>query len=170
MIITGKCLMAALSRDEIPQDERRDFYLYIDEFQNFTTDSIASILSEARKYRLNLTIAHQYIRQLPDNIRDAVFGNAGTLVSFRVESNDAEVLAKYMEPNFTTTDLITLENLRAIIRPLINGQPARAFNMKIRFSETGSPEVRDKLIELSRLTYGLPLAQIEDGILYRLRN
>jgi hypothetical protein len=170
MIITGKLLMAALSRDDIAPEARRDFYLYIDEFQNFTTDSIATILSEARKYKLDLTIAHQFIAQLPTSIKEAVFGNAGTLISFRIGSEDAEVLAKHMAPNFTSTDLIGIENLRAVIRPLINGQPARAFNMKIRFSEKGSPEVAAKLMELSRLTYGASLAQVEDGILARLRD
>lgn len=170
MIITGKLLMAALSRDDQKPEDRRDFDLYIDEFQNFTTDSIATILSEARKYKLNLTIAHQFIAQLPQNIRDAVFGNAGTLIAFRVGSEDAEVLAKHMQPNFTSTDLISIENLHAVIRPLINGHPARAFNMKIRFSPKGSPEVAEKLTELSKLTYGSSLSAVEDGIMARLKS
>lgn len=168
MVITGKLLMAALGRDDVQPEARRDFYLYIDEFQNFTTDSIATILSEARKYRLNLTVAHQYLKQLPEKIRDAVFGNAGTLISFRVGSEDAEVLAKHMEPNFTSTDLISIENLQTVIRPLINGHPTRAFNMKIQLGKKGSPEVAEKLTELSRLTYGATLTAVEDGILSRL--
>ncbi|HET8581500.1 MAG TPA: type IV secretion system DNA-binding domain-containing protein [Candidatus Paceibacterota bacterium] len=168
MVITGKLLMAALGRDDVAQEERRDFYLYIDEFQNFTTDSITTILSEARKYRLNLTIAHQYLGQLPEHIRDAVFGNAGTLVSFRVGTEDAEALEKHMAPNFASTDLITLPNLHAIIRPLVHGQPTRAFNMTIPLPPRGSPEVAEKLAELSRLTFGAPLMAVEDGIAERL--
>lgn len=169
MVITGKLLMAALSRGDVPQDERRDFYFYIDEFQNFTTDSIATILSEARKYRLNLTIAHQFIAQLRPEIRDAVFGNVGTMVAFRVGAEDAEVLERHFAPSFAMQDLISTENLHAAIRPLINGQPAKAFTIKIRFPERGSPEVKKKLIELSKLSFGKSLPEVEKDILARLR-
>lgn len=169
MIITGKLLMSALSRGDMPQESRRDFYFYIDEFQNFTTDSISTILSEARKYRLNLTVAHQFIAQLREEIKDAVFGNVGTLVSFRIGAEDAEVLEKHFSPEFDIRNLISLENLNAVIRPLINGHPARAFSMKIRFPEKGSPEVREKLVELSKLTYGKQLSEVDEAILRRLR-
>lgn len=168
MIITGKLLMAALGRDDVEQEARRDFYLYIDEFQNFTTDSIATILSEARKYRLNLTMAHQYLSQLTDSIKGAVFGNVGTLISFRVGSDDAKALEPHMAPNFASTDLISIENLYAIIRPLVNGQPTRAFNMRLRLPQRGNPAIAEKLTELSRLTYGSTLAEVEEGISRRL--
>ncbi|MAZ41000.1 hypothetical protein CL654_02695 [bacterium] len=169
MIITGRLLMAALGRGDISQEDRRDFYFYIDEFQNFTTDSISTILSEARKYRLNLTVAHQFIAQLREEIKDAVFGNVGTLVSFRIGTEDAEALERHFAPEFDMGNLISLENLNAVIRPLINGHPARAFNMKIRFPDKGSPEVREKLVELSKLTYGKQLSEVEKSILQRLR-
>lgn len=169
MIITGKLLMAALARDDQAQEDRKDFYFYIDEFQNFTTDSVATILAEARKYRLNLTIAHQYIKQLPDNIRDAVFGNVGTMLSFRVGIDDAEYLVKQYEPKFEVNDLINIENLNGIIRMLVNGQPIEPFNMKIRFGEKGTPAIREKLIELSALTYGANLQEVERAIMERIR-
>ncbi len=169
MIITGKLLMAALGRENIPQEERKDFYFYIDEFQNFTTESIAVSLSEARKYRLNLTIAHQFIAQLTDEIRESVFGNVGSMMSFRVGAKDAEFLLKQFEPEFEMNDLINIENLHGIIRLLIKGQPSKPFNMKIRFTERGSPAIREKLVELSGLTYGKDLQEVERDILERLR-
>src|SRR3989344_5722881 len=110
MVVVGKILMSALSRVDLPQEKRRDFNLYIDEFQNFTTESIATILSEARKYRLNLVIAHQFIAQLEEKIRDAVFGNVGSMVVFRVGADDAEFLVKQFDPVFTKTDLINIDN------------------------------------------------------------
>ena len=170
MIVTGKLLMAALSRDNIAPENRTDFYLYIDEFQNFTTDSIATILSEARKYKLNLTIAHQFLGQLHQNIKDAVFGNAGTLISFRVGAEDAETLSKHMEPNFTSTDLISIENLHAVIRPLIHGEPKPAFNLTLVLPKRGNREVAEKLHQLSKLTHGATLAEVEEGIEERLRS
>lgn len=169
MIITGKLLMAALARDDQAQEDRKDFYFYIDEFQNFTTDSIATILAEARKYRLNLTVAHQYIAQLPDNIRDAVFGNVGTMLAFRVGIDDAEQLVKQFEPKFEINDMINIENLNGVIRMLVNGQPIEPFNMKIRFAERGTPAIREKLLELSGLTYGANLNDIERQIMRRIR-
>jgi hypothetical protein len=169
MIITGKLLLAALSRDDIGEENRKDFYFYIDEFQNFTTDSITTILSEARKYRLNLTVAHQFIAQLRDDIKAAVFGNVGTIISFRVGRDDAIFLEKQFAPEFGINELISIENLNAAIRPLIKGESKKAFNIKIRFPDKGSPEVRDKLIELSRLKFGEDLGKIEEGILARLR-
>ena len=132
LIFTGKILMAALSRVEIADTEkRRDFYLYIDEFQNFATDSISTILSEARKYRLDLTVAHQFIAQLTEKIRDSVFGNVGSVLSFRVGVQDAEFLEKQFEPTFNRNDLINIDNLNAYARLLIGGQTSKPFNMKV---------------------------------------
>ncbi len=117
MIVVGKILMAALSRTDMPADQRKDFYLYIDEFQNFTTNSICQILSEARKYALNLIIAHQYIGQLVkpgqasrnSEIKDAVFGNVGTIVTFKIGTEDAEFLVKEFAPVFNVYDLINID-------------------------------------------------------------
>ncbi len=156
MILVGKMLMSALSRVDIPQEERKDFNLYIDEFQNVTTDSISTILSEARKYRLNLVIAHQFIAQLQEKIRDSVFGNVGSMIIFRVGSEDAEKLIKQVEPVFTQNDLISIDNFNAFAKLLINGQPSKPFNMKILPAPKGDPAVREGIKEFSRNRYGSP--------------
>ncbi len=170
MIVTGRLLLAALSRSDIPENDRRDFNLYIDEFQNYTTDSISTILSEARKYRLNLTIAHQFIAQLKDNIRESVFGNVGSIISFRVGTPDTEVLLKQFGAVFTSHDLVNNENRHGFARILINGEPSTPFSIQVPLPKPGSVEVKDKLKELSRLTYGRDLTKIEGDILTRLRS
>lgn len=172
LVLVGKILMAALSRTDVPQDQRPNFYLYIDEFQNFITDSIATILSEARKYRLNLIIAHQYIGQLigvnkDTKIRDAVFGNVGTIVSFRVGVEDAEFLAKEFAPVFTAHDVINLELFNAYAKLLINNTPSRPFNFKTIAPQKGNLALSQKYKELSRLKYGRPREEIEKEILQR---
>ncbi|MDP3057229.1 MAG: type IV secretion system DNA-binding domain-containing protein [bacterium] len=167
LIIVSKLQMAAMSRTDIPQEQRKDFYLYIDEFHNFTTDSIATILSEARKYRLNLNIAHQFIAQLPENIRDAVFGNVGTLVSFRIGADDAEFVAKQFMPVFNEQDLINIDNYNAYIKLMINGTVNRSFNMHIYAPTKGSTEIALAVKELSRLKYGRPREIVEKRILER---
>ncbi len=155
MIIVGKLTMAALSRVDIPQEQRRDFNLYIDEFQNFTTDSINTILSEARKYRLNLVIAHQFIAQLQDKTRDAVFGNVGSIIALRVGAKDAEELEKQFAPVFTKNDLINIDNFNAYVKLLVNGQTSKPFNIQTLPSPKGDSSLRNQLKELSRATYGL---------------
>jgi hypothetical protein len=155
MIIVGKLLMAALSRVDIEQEKRRDFNLFIDEFQNFTTDSIAVILSEARKYRLNLVIAHQFIAQLTDKIREAIFGNVGSILAFRIGAKDAEELVKQFEPIFSKNDLINIDNFNAYAKLLINGEPAKPFNLRTLPAPRSSPEVSNYVKELSRNKYGL---------------
>ncbi|MEK7635790.1 MAG: type IV secretory system conjugative DNA transfer family protein [Patescibacteria group bacterium] len=170
MIITGKILMAALSRVDIVDEHKRlVFNLFIDEFQNYTTDSIATILSEARKYALNLTVAHQFIAQLIEKIRDAVFGNVGNLICLRVGATDAEFLVKQFEPTFNENDLVNIDNLNAYAKILINGQTSKPFNIKIPFPQKGNEELAQKLKELSRLKYGKDRQEIEDDILKRLR-
>jgi hypothetical protein len=172
MVITGKILMAALSRVDIADaDKRPDFNLYIDEFQNFTTDSIATILSEARKYRLNLTMAHQFIAQLEDKIKDAVFGNVGSEIVFRVGVTDAEFLVKQFEPAFNQNDLINVDNLNAYAKILINGQTSKPFNLKVGTASWngGNKELAEKLKEYSRMKYGQDRQGIEDDIYKRLR-
>jgi len=154
MIIVGKLLMAALSRTDIPEDERNDFYLYIDEFQNFTTDSIAQILAEARKYRLCLTIAHQYIGQLSEDISKAVFGNVGSMSAFRVGAEDAEFLQKQLTPVFDADDLININNFQCFTKLLINNQSSDPFNMKTYPPQSGSVELMNAFKEYSRYKYG----------------
>ncbi len=170
MIITGKILMAALSRVDIPNPEkRRDFNLYIDEFQNFTTDSIGIILSEARKYRLSLTMAHQFIAQLADKVKDSVFGNVGSQLVMRVGVQDAEFLEKQFEPTFNQNDLMNIDNFNAYVKLLINGETSRPFNMKTVALQPGNRELAHQLKEYSRAKFGADKQQIEDEIYRRLR-
>lgn len=155
LILVSKIQMAAMSRVDIPESERRDFYLYIDEFQNFTTDSIAAILSEARKYHLNLIIAHQFMKQLTDPIRDAVLGNVGTTVCFRVGEEDAELLARRFEPVFSAYDLVNIENLNAYVKLLVNGSVSKPFSMFVPFDKYPvNAELGQAVRQLSRLKYG----------------
>ncbi|TSD02581.1 MAG: hypothetical protein Athens071426_455, partial [Parcubacteria group bacterium Athens0714_26] len=140
MITVGKLLMAALSRVDTEQEKRKDFYLYIDEFQNFTTDSIAVILSEARKYRLDLVIANQFVAQLTEKIRNSVFGNVGSIIAFRVGSDDAELLEKQFMPIFSKEDLINMDNFNAAVKLLIEGQASKPFNIKTLMSPRGNTE------------------------------
>ena len=169
MMVTGRILLAALSRADKPQEERTDFHLYIDEFQNFSTDSIAVILSEARKYHLSLTLAHQFIAQLTENIKSAVFGNVGTLAIFRVGADDATYLETAVSPNFTIHDLVGIENRNAVLKMLLRGEPVPAFNIHTLDVKRGSREITEKLKELSRLTYGRDRGELEADILKRLR-
>jgi hypothetical protein len=169
MVVVGKILMAALSRVDTPEAERNDFALYVDEFQNFTTDSIATILSEARKYGLSLVMAHQFIAQLTDKIRDAVFGNVGSQIVFRVGAKDAEFLVKQFEPIFSENDLVNIDNRNAYAKLLINGLTAKPFNIQTMPFMKGSTELATNLKEYSRLKYGTDRAAIEDDIYRRLR-
>lgn len=170
MVFAGKLLMAALSRVDIPDlSARRDFNLYIDEFQNFTTDSISTILSEARKYRLNLTVAHQFIAQLDEKIRDAVFGNVGAQLVFRVGVQDAEFLVKQFEPAFDQNDLINIQNFNAYAKILVNGQPAKPFNFRTIKPVVGDRDKIEKLREFSREHYGMTREEVETNIYKRLR-
>jgi len=167
MIITGKLLMAALARGDMPEGQRKDFYLYMDEFQNFTTDSIGTILSEARKYRLNLIIAHQFIKQLREDIKDAVFGNVGSIAVFRIGADDAEFMKNKFEPVFGAHDLMNIDNLNAYLNLLVNGQTTTPFNIIIDtggvFGE-GSSDKAEEIIKYSREKYGRPREQVEQEI------
>jgi len=164
LIIVGKILMAAFSRVDELEEKRPDFYLYVDEFQNFTTESIAIILAEARKYRLNLIIAHQFIGQLRENIRDAVFGNVGSMVAFRVGAEDAEFLAKQYEPIFNQQDLINIDNFNAYLKLLINNQTSTPFNVRIHLRTPSNPDMAGKIKEISRLKYGRERQVVEKEI------
>ena len=157
MIIT-KIQLAAMERVRIPEDERKDFYLYVDEFQNFVTDSFASILSEARKYRLNLTVAHQYTAQLISDkssaVRDAIFGNVGTMIVFRVGADDADFLEKEFDPEFTPQDILSLPNYKIYLKLMIDGITSRPFSAKtIPEIAKSNPEIEKQVIESSRQLY-----------------
>lgn len=165
MMIT-KIQLAAMDRARFAEEERRDFYLYVDEFQNFATESFATILSEARKYRLDLVIAHQYITQMAEEVRDAVFGNVGTMVCYRVGAFDAEYLEREYAPYFTETDLVNLDKYNAYIKLMIDGTASKPFSM------TGLPfggnfrrhGEREKILRVSRERYGRPRADVEERI------
>ncbi|MBI2552654.1 type IV secretion system DNA-binding domain-containing protein [Candidatus Uhrbacteria bacterium] len=168
MLIT-KIQLAAMERVDIPETERRDFYLYVDEFQNFATESFANILSEARKYRLNLIVAHQYIGQLVTDIstkvRDAVFGNVGTMVIFRIGAEDAEFVAKEFAPHFIEEDMVNLTKYDIYLKLMIDGVTSNPF------SATTLPPVaqfqghRDKIIRVSRERYAAEVAVIEEKVM-----
>lgn len=164
LIIVGKLFMAALSRADSPTTNFPPFYLYIDEFQNITTDSIPGILSEARKYKLSLTIAHQFLKQVDEKIRDAVFGNVGSMAVFRVGEEDAEFFAKQFAPTFKSLDFVNIENFNAYVRILANGVPQKPFNLKSLPPVPGNPTQVDDLRELSYLTYGRDREAVEGEI------
>ena len=172
MVFVGKILMSALSRVDQAEDERKNFYLYIDEFQNFITDSIAIILSEARKYRLNLTMAHQYVTQLIDKgdetIKDAVFGNAGTFISFRIGVKDAEIVAKQYAPVVSEYDLINLPAFNAYIKLLIDNYNPPAFSLETLQREKPEQNYVKEIKELSRLKYGRDRSIVENEIRERV--
>lgn len=169
LVLVGKIQMAALSRVDMFGKPMNDFYLYIDEFQNVTTDSIASILSEARKYRLSLNIAHQYITQLEENIKNAVFGNVGSMAVFRVGTEDATFLEPKFKPQFTAQDITKLDNYNAYVNMLVNGQPTKPFNLKTLAPEKGNPEIVDSLKELSYVKYGRDREEVEAEIMGRYK-
>lgn len=167
MMIT-KIQLAAMSRVDTPESERKDFYLYVDEFQNFATESFANILSEARKYKLNLIIAHQYIEQMDEKVTAAVFGNVGTIVSFRVGAADAEFLEKEFFPTFTQEDLVNLSKFEIYIKLMIDGVTSEGFSAKT-LPPVPMPEnndlIREKIIKVSRERYSKSRDIIEDKIM-----
>ncbi len=169
MIIT-KIQLAAMERVRIPEDERKDFYLYVDEFQNFVTDAFAGILSEARKYRLNLTVAHQYTAQLISDkssaVRDAVFGNVGTMIVFRVGADDAEFLESEFDPEFTPQDIVNLPNYKIYLKLMIDGVTSRPFSARTLppMVKSGNKEVEEEVIRSSRALYCRPKEVVEREI------
>jgi hypothetical protein len=163
--LVTKIQLAAMSRSDIPNiADRRPFYLYVDEFQNFATDSFATILSEARKYALNLTVANQYISQMTDTVRDAVFGNVGTMISFRVSADDAPILSKQFEPQFEPGDLLQMHNRHFIVNMVVGGEKTPAFSAT---TLTLPPEQIDntgRIIENTRRLYSRSRAEVEQEI------
>lgn len=180
LILVSKLQMAALGRADLPENKRHDFYLYIDEFQNFITDSISIILAEARKYRLNLIMAHQYLGQLTggsgvegksgnSKTRDAIFGNVGTIVTFRIGVEDAEVLAKQLAPGVNEYDLMNIEKYNAYVRLLIDNHAAKTFNIHCFPPIAGDPRISRAVREISRLKYGRPKNLVEKEIIENLK-
>ncbi len=164
-LLITKLQLAAMSRVDIPEEKRRDFYLYVDEFQNFATESFATILSEARKYRLNLILGHQYINQMDEKVRDAILGNVGTLILFRVGAEDAEVLEKEFMPEFTAQDLINLSKYNIYLKLMIDGIAGRPFSAEtLPLLVSPEPSHRDKIIMVSRQRYSVKREIVEDKI------
>ena len=170
LILVGKILMAALSRVDSLGQNLPTFYLYIDEFQNITTDSIATILSEARKYKLSLTIAHQFIAQLQEEIKNAVFGNVGTICAFRVGQDDAEYLEKQFAPTFSAADLSSIDNFSAYLKMLVNGRPVEPFDIRLMPRQTGDSTNINIIKELSSLKYGRNKTEVEAAIMAKYKN
>ena len=170
MLIVMKFQMAALSRVDSYGQKMADFYLYIDEFQNVTTPAISSILSEARKYRLSLNVAHQYISQLQDDIKNAVFGNVGSMAIFRISPEDASFVEPKFTPTFTAQDISRLDNHNAYMSMIINGAPSlKPFNIETLAPRKGNAEIVDKLKQLSYLKYGRDRAEVEEEVFAKFK-
>jgi hypothetical protein len=160
-LLVTKIQLAAMSRADVPGDQRTPFYLYVDEFQNFATDSFATILSEARKYGLNLTVANQYIAQILPQVKDAVFGNVGSIIAFRMSADDASTMTRYFEPKFTDFDLIHMHNRHFVISMTIDGEKIQAFSA---ITLNLPPQVEDNsqaIIESSRAQYAINKDHVE---------
>lgn len=163
--LVTKIQLAAMSRSDIPNiDDRRPFYLYVDEFQNFATDSFATILSEARKYGLNLTVANQYISQMEETVRNAVFGNVGTTISFRVSADDSPILSKQFEPTFEPADLLQMHNRNFVINMVIKGEKAPAFSARTLNIPTPQADYLQYIVNNSRARYSRDRAGVEQEI------
>lgn len=170
MLFVMKFYAAAMGRANVPESERRDFTLYVDEFQNFSTDTFSDILSEARKYHLSLTVANQFVGQLTDEIRDAVFGNVGTVISSRTGANDADFLVKYFSPVFDAEDMTKMPNQNWVVQTLLNGVPTQPFSMEsARIEAKSNPQLMQALKRLSAAKYGRPKAVVEKEIFDRLK-
>ncbi|OGN27683.1 MAG: hypothetical protein A2941_01710 [Candidatus Yanofskybacteria bacterium RIFCSPLOWO2_01_FULL_49_17] len=164
-LLITKIQLAAMSRVDVPESERRDFYLYVDEFQHFATESFANILSEARKFHLSLIIAHQYIKQMEEPVQDAVFGNVGSLVTFRVGAEDAEFLEKWYAPDFMATDLVNLGKYSIYIKLMVNGVTSKGFSANTLPPLPKMEEShRDEIIEWSRHAYSTPRDEVEKSV------
>lgn len=179
MIVVSKIQTAAMQRQRMTKEERKDFYLYIDEFQNYVTPSIESILSEARKYRLGLVLAHQYLGQLEQsdaltksslNLKQAIFGNVGSVMSYKVGPEDGEFMAKYFQPTFSEQDLINMDKFKGVMKLAVDNQPTTPFSIipTNPYLESGDAKIAKALVELSRLKYGRDQAFVSKEIEYRI--
>ena len=164
-LLITKLQLAAMQRVDMPEEKRKDFFLYVDEFQNFATESFVNVLSEARKYRLALILGHQYIAQMDEKVRDAVFGNVGTIIAFRVGAEDAEYLEKEFIPDFTAADLVNLGKYNIYLKLMIDGIAGRPFSAQtlLPFPKLEKSN-REKIIKVSRERYGTPRKEVEEKI------
>jgi hypothetical protein len=163
-----------MSRADTPEDQRRDFFLYVDEFQNFATPDFAQILSEARKYRLNLCVANQFIGQVEEEVKNAVFGNVGTIISFRVGVTDANYLAHEFTPIFGEDDLLNIERFNAYVKTIVDNEPVPPFSMDttkdiVKQKQMMNPKVAGIIKEMSRLNYGRDVRLVEAEIARRAK-
>lgn len=174
LILVPRILVAAMSRADMPEDQRRDFFLYVDEFQNFATPDFAQILSEARKYRLNLVVANQFIGQVDEEVKNAVFGNVGTMMSFRVGVTDANYLAHEFTPTFGEDDLLNVERFHAYVKTIVGNEPVPPFSIDTtkdieKIKKMMNPKVAEIIIEMSRLKYGRDVNMVEAEISRRAK-
>jgi hypothetical protein len=174
LILVPRILISAMSRQSVAEESRRDFYLYVDEFQNFATPDFAQILSEARKYKLNLIVANQFIGQMEEEVKNAVFGNVGTLISFRVGVTDANYLQHEYQPTFNENDLINIDKYNAYVKTTVHNEPMKPFSIDLtkdmNFIETSrNPKIAEAIIQLSRLKYGRSQELVEAEISQRAR-
>ncbi len=174
LVLIPKILIAAMSRQDVPEEQRRDFYLYVDEFQNFATGDFAQILSEARKYRLNLCVANQFIGQMEEEVKNAVFGNVGTLISFRVGVADASFLQHEFAPDFSEADLLNIERFHVYTKTIVENEPVPPFSMDLtkdmgHEKKLRNPKVAEMIKQLSRLKYGRDRAIVEAEVVRRAR-
>ncbi len=174
LILVPKILVAAMSRQDMPIDQRRDFFLYVDEFQNFATPDFAQILSEARKYRLNLIVANQFIGQMEEEVKNAIFGNVGSVLAFRVGVTDANYLQHEFQPTFSEADLINVERFNTYVKTIVRGEPVTPFSMDLTRDmsaekKLANPRVSELIRELSRLKYGRDAAVVEAEVAKRAK-
>ncbi|MGB6839151.1 MAG: type IV secretion system DNA-binding domain-containing protein, partial [Microgenomates group bacterium] len=174
LVLVPRILMSAMSRQDISEEERKDFYLYVDEFQNFATPDFAQILSEARKYKLNLCVANQFIGQVEEEVKNAVFGNVGTLICFRVGVTDANYLAHEFTPVFSEEDLLNIERYHVYTKTIVNNEPVPSFSMDLtkdlkKQKEKASPRVAEIIKEMSRLKYGRDVRLVEAEVIRRAK-
>jgi len=174
LVLIPKILLAAMSRQEIPEDDRRDFYLYVDEFQNFATPDFATILSEARKYHLSLTVANQFIGQMDEEVKNAVFGNVGTLISFRIGVTDASYIQREFQPVFGESDLINIERFHAYMKTIVKNEPVPPFSVDMtkdiaKLKKEANDKIAQAVVQLSRLKFGRPKELVETEVNQRSR-
>src|SRR3989339_996458 len=174
LLLVPKILVAAMSRQDMPMDQRKDFYLYVDEFQNFATPDFAVILSEARKYRLNLIVANQFIGQIDDEVKNAIFGNVGTLITFRVGVTDASYIQREFQPVFSEADLINVERFHAYMKTIVSNEPFPPFSVDMtkdirQLKAAANDKMAEAIVQLSRLKFGRPKELVEAEISQRSR-
>ena len=172
MVLVPQILMAAMSRADIPEAQRRPFYLYVDEFQNFAMPDFATILSEARKYKLNLTVANQFIGQMEEDVKNAIFGNVGTLMTFRTGVSDAGYLQHEFSPTFNEADILNIEKYNVYIKTIVNNEPVPSFSMDVTKDIAAeralyNPKLAEAIKQLSRLKYGRDVRLVEAEIAER---